>query len=98
MVNTAQSLDLATIERLAGKVTALVQLLERTRSELTETTEDNSRLTNELAALQERFQAARREDDDVQALLDEREQVRSRVAEMLEMLQRRKHFERFERF
>lgn len=87
MVNTAQSLDLATIERLAGKVTALVQLLERTRSELTETTEDNSRLTNELAALQERFQAARREDDDVQALLDEREQVRSRVAEMLEQLE-----------
>ena len=87
MVNTAQSLDLATIERLAGKVTALVQLLERTRSELTETTEDNSRLTNELAALQERFQAARREDDDVQALLDEREQVRARVAEMLEQLE-----------
>ena len=87
MVNTAQSLDLATIERLAGKVTALVQLLERTRSELTETTEDNSRLTNELAALQERFQAARREGDDVQALLDEREQVRARVAEMLEQLE-----------
>jgi len=87
MVNTAQSLDLATIERLAEKVTALVQLLERTRSELTETTEDNSRLTNELAALQERFQAARREGDDVQALLDEREQVRARVAEMLEQLE-----------
>ncbi len=87
MVNTAQSLDLASIERLAEKVTALVQLLERTRSELTETTEDNSRLTNELAALQERFQAAQREGADVQALLDEREQVRARVADVAKMLE-----------
>ena len=87
MVNTAQSLDLASIERLAEKVTALVQLLERTRSELTETTEDNSRLTNEVLALQERFQAAQREGADVQTLLDEREQVRARVAEMLEQLE-----------
>ena len=37
MVNTTQSLDLATIERLAEKVTALVQLLEQTRNELSET-------------------------------------------------------------
>lgn len=87
MVNTAQSLDLASIERLAEKVTALVQLLERTRRELTETTEDNSRLTNEVLALQERFQAAQREGADVQILLDEREQVRARVAEMLEQLE-----------
>ena len=87
MANTTQSLDLATIERLAEKVTALVQLLEQTRNELSETTEDNGRLTSELETLQERFRAAQREGAEAQALLDEREQVRTHVAEMLDRLE-----------
>ena len=46
MVNTVQSLDMATLDRLADKVSALVQLLEQTRTELAETSENNVRLSN----------------------------------------------------
>ena len=87
MVNTAQSLDLATIDRLAHKVTELVQLLERTRGELTQTTADNGRLAKEMDALQERFTTAQHDTTEVQTLLDEREQIRTRVAAMLEQLE-----------
>ena len=44
MSETAQYVDLATVDRLAQKVTGLVQILERTRQELAEARSDNERL------------------------------------------------------
>ena len=87
MVNTVQSLDMATLDRLAEKVSALVQLLEQTRNELAETRENNVRLSNELEALQGQFAQSQDDGLEMQTLLDEREQIRARVTEILAQLE-----------
>ena len=87
MSDTAQYVDLATVDRLAQKVTGLVQILERTRQELAETRSDNERLNEEVGALRENLTAARRETEEVETLRAERDQVRARVAEMLDRLE-----------
>ena len=87
MVNTVQSLDMATLDRLAEKVSALVQLLEQTRTELAETGENNVRLSNELEALQGQFAQSQDDGLEMRTLLDEREQIRARVTEILDQLE-----------
>ncbi len=87
MSDTAQYVDLATVDRLAQKVTALVQMLEQTRHELAETRADNERLDQELGALQERLTATQSDAAEVETLRTEREQVRTRVSEMLDQLE-----------
>ena len=87
MVNTVQSLDMDTLDRLAEKVSALVQMLEQTRNELADTTENNTRLSNELEALQARFAQSQQDGLEMQTLLDERDQIRARVTDILEQLE-----------
>ena len=87
MVNTVQSLDMATLDRLADKVSALVQLLEQTRNELADTSDNNTRLSNELEALQAQFSQSQQNGLEMQTLLDEREQIRARVTEILDQLE-----------
>ena len=87
MVNTVQSLDMATLDRLAEKVSALVQLLEQTRNELADTSENNVRLSKELEALQGQFAQSQDDGLEMQTLLDEREQIRARVTEILDQLE-----------
>lgn len=84
--DTAQFVDLATVDRLAQKVTALVQMLERTRQELAETQADNERLNTELGELRESLTVSRNEAAEAETLREERDQVRQRVSEMLERL------------
>ena len=87
MVNTVQSVDMATLDRLAEKVSALVQLLEQTRNELADTSDNNTRLSNELEALQAQFSQSQQNGLEMQTLLDEREQIRARVTEILDQLE-----------
>jgi regulator of replication initiation timing len=87
MVNTVQSLDMDTLDRLAEKVSALVQMLEQTRNELADTSDNNTRLSNELEALQARFSQSQHDDLNMQTLLDERDQIRTRVTEILDQLE-----------
>ena len=87
MSDTAQYVDLATVDRLAQKVTALVQILDRTRQELTQSRADNERLNEELGALRERLVVAQNETAEIETLRAEREQVRGRVSEMLDQLE-----------
>ena len=87
MVNTVQSLDMATLDRLAEKVSALVQLLEQTRNELADTSDNNTRLSNELEALQAQFSQSQQNGLEMQTLLDEREQIRARITEILNQLE-----------
>ena len=87
MVNTVQSLDMATLDRLAEKVSALVQMLEQTRNELADTSENNTRLSNELEALQARFAQSQQDGLEMQTLLDERDQIRARATEILDQLE-----------
>jgi regulator of replication initiation timing len=71
-----QSVDVDTIGRLAEKVNALVGLLDRTRAELAQTTEANDHLSKEVDRLRAQVASAD----------GEREQVRTRVSEMLTQL------------
>ena len=87
MVNTVQSLDMDTLDRLAEKVSALVQMLEQTRNELADTSDNNTRLSNELEALQARFAQSQQDGLEMQTLLDERDQIRTRVTEILDQLE-----------
>lgn len=87
MSETAQYVDLATVDRLAQKVTGLVQILERTRQELAEARSDNERLNDEIGALRANLTAARSETEEVETLRAERDQVRARVGEMLDQLE-----------
>lgn len=87
MVNTSQSLDMATLDRLAEKISALVQLLEQARNELAVTSENNVRLSNELEALQGQFAQSQDDGLEIQTLLDEREQIHARVTEILDQLE-----------
>ena len=87
MVNTVQSLDMDTLDRLAEKLSALVQMLEQTRNELADTSENNTRLSNELEALQARFAQSQQDGLEMQTLLDERDQIRARATEILGQLE-----------
>ena len=87
MSDTTQYVDLATVDRLAQKVTALVRILEQARQELAETRADNERLNAELDALQERLTVLQTEAAEMETLRAEREQVRVRVSEMLDQLE-----------
>ena len=87
MANPPHSVDLEPIERLADKVRGLVGLLERTRAELSQTVDDNKRLEQEVAGLRAALSTAESEGAGMKDLVSEREQIRERVAEMLEQLE-----------
>ena len=79
--------DVEPIERLSQKVKSLIAVLERTRTELTQTVEDNLRLSREVEHLKTQLAQAERTGADATTLREEREQVRARVSEMLEQLE-----------
>ncbi len=87
MAKTTQAVDLDQIERLADKVKALVGVLERTRAELTQTVEDNQRLQREVESMREQLSTATNSGEEMTTLLAEREQIGSRIREMLQQLE-----------
>ena len=87
MTKTIQAVDLEQIERLADKVRALVDILERTRAELSKTIEDNQRLQREVESMRKQLSTAATADEEMTTLLAEREQIGSRVREMLQQLE-----------
>ena len=82
------TVDIESIERLANKVKELVELLERTKTELSKQIEDNARLTKAIENLESERSASQSDPVDVENLLDEREQIRKRVTTILEQLER----------
>ena len=87
MAVTAHVVDLEQIERLAEKVKGLIGLLERTQGELTQTVDDNAKLQLELESLRTQLASAESSSSEMMTLLDEREQVRGRVQDMLQQLE-----------
>ncbi|MCH7747422.1 MAG: cell division protein ZapB [Acidobacteria bacterium] len=87
MVKTTSSVGLEPFDRLADKVQSLVGVLERTRAELTRTAEDNARLSREVDALRTQLATAEGQGAQAQSLRAERDQIRTRVTEMLEQLE-----------
>lgn len=88
MVKTAtRTVDLAPIDRLEEKVKALVALVERLKGDAARLAEDNARLAREVEGLHTRMAEAESTSGEMAALREERDLVRTRVAEMLEQLE-----------
>ena len=81
------TVDVESIERLADKVRDLIGVLERTRGELSQTIEDNLRLSREVEDLKTQLSSAESTSAEMANLMDEREQIRTRVTAMLEQLE-----------
>ena len=81
------TVDVESIERLADKVKDLVNVLERTRSELSQAIEDNLRLSREVGQVKAELANAESTGAEVTNLLAEREQIRTRVGQMLQQLE-----------
>lgn len=84
---TTRTVDLAPIDRLEEKVKALVGLVERLKGDAARLAEDNARLAREIEGLHTRLAESESSSGELLALREEREVVRSRVAEMLEQLE-----------
>lgn len=79
--------DLEALDRLEQKVKLLVASIGRLQAERDRLTEDNRRLTGELEGARAQLVEAESGAAEMAALRQERDQVRSRVAEMLEQLE-----------
>jgi regulator of replication initiation timing len=79
--------DLDPIDRLEEKVKLLVSVVTQLRREHAKAIDDNSRLLRELENMRARLAETEVSGTELAALRDERDLVRTRVAEMLEQLE-----------
>ena len=79
----AAGVEIDAIARLEDKVRKLVGVVEQARTEQQRLTAENKALGDELSALRKKLVDSEGTAAEVAALRDEREQVRSRVADML---------------
>jgi hypothetical protein len=82
-----RSVDLEAIDRLEDKLKLLVGMVERLRTESVRLTDDNARLTRELDSARARLSDAEGTGAEVSALREERDLIRSRVADMLKTIE-----------
>ena len=82
-----RSVDLEPIDRLEEKVKLLVSLVERMKLETARAEEENLRLAHELDSVRARLSSSEGLVTELSALKDEREVIRTRVADMLEQLE-----------
>lgn len=83
---TPQS-ELDPIDRLEDKIKRLVDLIAQMRADQAQAAEANARLGQEITTLRARLADAESTSTEISALRDEREMIRSRVADMLEQLE-----------
>jgi regulator of replication initiation timing len=83
----ARSADLEPIDRLEEKVKRLVDMIVGLRADLQRSAEGNVRLTGELEQLKTRIADADDATSELTTLREERDVIRTRVAEMLEQLE-----------
>jgi regulator of replication initiation timing len=87
-VKVARGLDLEPLERLEGKLKTLVVLVEQLRAEKSSLVDENTRLQVQLESTQARLADAEEQANaELVALRQERDQVRDRVAGLLEHLE-----------
>ena len=86
-VAVARTTDVDPIDRLEEKVRLLVDLITQLRAEQVKSAEDRSRLQQELDAMRARLAEAESVSTELVALRDERDVIRTRVAEMLQQLE-----------
>ena len=79
--------DLDPIDRLEEKVKRLVDMIAQMRAEQAKSAEDRARLAQEITTLRARLEDAELSASEIDALRNEREVIRTRVADMLEQLE-----------
>ena len=87
MAKTAQTLEIDAIERLEDKVKKLVAMVEHMRADHARLNAENKSLGDEVGALRKRLVDAEGASSEVTALRSERDQIRSRVSDMLTQLE-----------
>ena len=87
MAKTATRIELEPIDRLEEKVKLLVGMVERMKSEQARAAEENQRLTRELDTLKARVAQGDLVANELSALKEERDLIRTRVGEMLDQLE-----------
>jgi len=83
----ARTVDLEPFDRLEEKIKLLVSVVAHLRAEQAKAQDENARLTQELDSLRAQLADAELASSELGALRDERELIRTRVAEMLEQLE-----------
>ncbi len=83
----ARGVDLEPIDRLEEKVKQLVVLIDRMKAEQAKAADENQRLRNEVESLRARTAANETLGAELSTLRDERDEIRTRVSEMLEQLE-----------
>jgi regulator of replication initiation timing len=86
MAKTASPSAVEPIDRLEEKIKLLVSVIGRLRGEQSRVAEDNARLMREVEALKARVADAEGVGAELTELRAERDQIRSRVSEMLQQL------------
>ncbi|HEY5616836.1 MAG TPA: cell division protein ZapB [Vicinamibacterales bacterium] len=83
----ARAIDLDPIDRLEEKIKLLVSVVTGLRADQAKAADENGRLMQEIDALRSRLADAQGASVELDALREEREAVRQRVAEMLSHLE-----------
>jgi len=83
----ARATEFEPIDRLEDKIKTLVSLVSKLRADHLRATEENARLTQELAALRARLSESESTADELATLRGERDVIRKRVNELLEQLE-----------
>ncbi len=83
----ARTTDLDPIDRLEEKIKLLVEMVARLRAEQDKAADDNARLVQEVDTLRARLADADGASAELSALRDERNVIRTRVADMLSQLE-----------
>ncbi len=87
MPKTVRPADLDAIDRLEEKVKLLAEVIGRMRAEESRAREENLRLGRELEAMRARLAEAEGTAAEFSTLKEERELIRSRVADMLQQIE-----------
>ena len=88
MANAAAArVEFDAIERLEDKVRKLVGVVEQLRAEHGRLSAENRNLSDELGALRKKLVESESTAAEITALIDERDQIRARVTDMLTQLE-----------
>jgi len=82
-----RSVDLEPIDRLEEKVKLLVSMVERMKLETVRAAEENQRLSHEIDSLRARVTSSDGLGSELTTLKEERDVIRTRVADMLDQLE-----------
>lgn len=88
MAKTAtRGVDLEPIDRLEEKLKLLVSMVERMKADQARAAEENQRLAREVDALRGRLASSETASNELAALREERDVIKTRVTEMLDQLE-----------